>query len=479
MSLHYWQVQIRYLLPQWYNDELILVDYIEESGVKKPYSATFEDNNGNKVINVVLNGYFYYRGSLYYILNGEVVIPKITASFNDDTTDLYSSFVPLTDEDKKVLGWNDGTVSICHKLDIKRADIVTGYTNSKLDLLRRRKINVDEVGNELPGYLDLFLIPEDDGYIIDHEPEEDLGCEDEQSKIAVQFTATSKISINGSHYNTPYNQCVLDLLYKVGEVSEIEFQKTVDDVDLYNGNYLESIELYHFDDDNKKIDNVKVKGDDTRPYLRLYEEPKYDNDGDIIPEPLYNSNNVFIGNVGDYYRPDKLLYCDITYYIGATLKFDEESYSYVPVDDRHKGVKYIDTLMVTKLVGMFFMSDGSSFTYTYYELRGPKSAEHIQDFNDVALTNMSYFEMQIMNCYSNKADEFDTDYWENNNGLVASPVFRNEYDIWSSTPQNVKGDIYIDRGISAAFERHLKLEEVRTLDALINYGNGYFKINKD
>jgi hypothetical protein len=42
----------------------------------------------------------------------------------------------------------------------------------------------------------------------------------------------------------------------------------------------------------------------------------------------------------------------------------------------------------------------------------------------------------------------------------------------------VEADIYIDRGINAAFEKHLKLQEFRTMEALENYGNGWFKINE-
>ena len=61
--------------------------------------------------------------------------------------------------------------------------------------------------------------------------------------------------------------------------------------------------------------------------------------------------------------------------------------------------------------------------------------------------------------------------------LMATPVMRTEYDLAAATPQDVSGNIYIDRGICAAFEKNLKLQEVRTLDALETYGNGYFKIN--
>ena len=56
------------------------------------------------------------------------------------------------------------------------------------------------------------------------------------------------------------------------------------------------------------------------------------------------------------------------------------------------------------------------------------------------------------------------------------PTFREEYRFGISTMENVDSDIYIDRGINPAFEKHLKLGEVTSLEALENYGNGYFKI---
>jgi hypothetical protein len=45
-----------------------------------------------------------------------------------------------------------------------------------------------------------------------------------------------------------------------------------------------------------------------------------------------------------------------------------------------------------------------------------------------------------------------------------------------SAPQNVSGDIYIDRGINSAFEKHIKISEVVSLEDMLQYGNGYFKI---
>ena len=56
------------------------------------------------------------------------------------------------------------------------------------------------------------------------------------------------------------------------------------------------------------------------------------------------------------------------------------------------------------------------------------------------------------------------------------PIFREEYRLGISSMQNVDSDIYIDRGINAAFEKHIKLGEVTSLEALENYGNSWFKM---
>jgi hypothetical protein len=64
----------------------------------------------------------------------------------------------------------------------------------------------------------------------------------------------------------------------------------------------------------------------------------------------------------------------------------------------------------------------------------------------------------------------------NHNNMQVFPTFREEYKLGISTLENVDSDIYIDRGINSAFEKHLKLGEVHTLESLIKYNNGYFKI---
>ena len=439
--------------------------YILYNGSVFPFSDDSKyviiNNDDETYIYTIFNGHFAYKGVTYFINGNDVGLPVIDVRYVDNKKITEVKFKELEEADLSVLGWKSvsvdpqtGEVTICHKLDIKNANLITGYTDSKLDLLRRRKINTDEMGTELPGYLDLGFSSENKGGISTSKTCSDDGC-----VIGIsEYYET--VSVSGSNYNTPYDQCVLDILYKVGEASGLEYQTTTKDgKKLYNGNYLKSIVFYYLDGDGDRLNETSVSGSDSREVLQKYDEG------------------------GEYYRPTEILYCDITYYIGATLEYDEENSRYIPSNGRHKGVKYVDTLIVTKSVGDFYMSDGSFFTFNYYQLRGKMNDQYLDDFKDNKLVNKSYFEMDIMlfcdteRCKENDK-EFCTDYWENNNGMISAPVFRTEYNLFSSTPQKSKSDIYIDRGINAAFEKHIKLQEVHTLDALENYSNGYFKINE-
>ncbi len=46
-----------------------------------------------------------------------------------------------------------------------------------------------------------------------------------------------------------------------------------------------------------------------------------------------------------------------------------------------------------------------------------------------------------------------------------------------STPE-IKSDVFIDRGLTTVFEKHLKLSEITNLGELTRYGNGYYNLFK-
>ena len=59
-----------------------------------------------------------------------------------------------------------------------------------------------------------------------------------------------------------------------------------------------------------------------------------------------------------------------------------------------------------------------------------------------------------------------------------SPYFMEDYQLGLAFVANNNANVYIDRGNATAFERHMRLSEVDTLDDLVNYGNGMFKMKQ-
>jgi len=300
----------------------------------------------------MLNGYFDVDGDRLYIEGDNVVTLRRVG----DTKNNVVEFVvePFSSE-TYVIDINSKTVT--YDFEPTSATVVSGYCGSKLQLLRRTEITVDELGNELPGYFDN----------------------------------------SGSTYNNPYMWCELDPLYMIGNVSEL---------------------------------------------MATGEE------------------NHYIGNIiSDINKSDDVW--EITYYLGADIEYNESSgFTY-----NSGGVMYVDTINVEySAVTDYYMADGSSFPVYYTKFGTNLQSIHNDDYDSDINMNMAYFEY-TPECYSERRD------------YMVAPVYRNEFDLTTSLPQNIEGDIYIDRGISSAFERHLKLQEIRSMTSLENYGNAWFKIN--
>ena len=91
---------------------------------------------------------------------------------------------------------------------------------------------------------------------------------------------------------------------------------------------------------------------------------------------------------------------------------------------------------------------------------------------------MADFKVDI-NVFNGDSDTFHEKYsgdMATHNNMQVYPIYREEYKLGISSLENVDADIYIDRGINAAYEKHLKLGEVTSLEALEQYGNNFFKI---
>ena len=157
------------------------------------------------------------------------------------------------------------------------------------------------------------------------------------------------------------------------------------------------------------------------------------------------------------------VYCEIVYNIGATIAYDKTKASYSISGD--SGVEYTEIVEFEKVKTEYYMgNDSHSYPIYVYKLR--------QGDNPTAsfTAPINVFDSGLTTTYSS-IDGMD-DY----NGLDAYPTFQDAYNIGISSLPIVDSDVNIDRGNNAAFEKHLKIGEVTSLEALENYTNGYFKM---
>lgn len=67
----------------------------------------------------------------------------------------------------------------------------------------------------------------------------------------------------------------------------------------------------------------------------------------------------------------------------------------------------------------------------------------------------------------------------NSDNSITVPNVRLDYLFGISQEPKIDIDIFIDRGENSTFDKNLKLGEIRKLDDLLNYGNGFFKVKNN
>ena len=400
----------------------------------------FEDGNITMVY-PILDGYFSMNENIFYI-SGDTVVVQNGYDFDERNNTYIHKFRELNQDELNSFGIkrmsvDENYVTVYYVYNETICTVISGKTDSKLELLRRKEITTDDLGNELPGHF----------------------------RSVVDINNKDK---NQSNYNVPYDGCVLDILYKVGEVSNLTPNESItpgnNNSKYFDGNIITNIEFYYKDKcGDKKYVELANKDD----ALLAIEKCKnaFDESGE--------TDNVI----------DDML-CDITYYFGAVI--EKKNKVYKLAENYYKGIKYIDTVHVSKNIGTYYLNYDKCFTFNYYLLSQDKKDVHVDDLNrNVVSDSSTYFEMNLYfyrfknnKVELNDSKIFNNTMFDNNNGTVVLPVFRNEFNLGSSLPQNIDANIYIDRGVNAAYEKHLKLQEIRTMEALENMGNNYFKINE-
>ena len=338
---------------------------------------------------------------------------------------------------------------------------VTGYTSSKLQYIHLDSYLTDDVGNIIEGLYDV-------GTKKNHQPKEGEVLEPLYQKDVI----TNIVNIDG--HDNMFKGDVIDSMkfyYKFvdgGEDSATE--KTVSD----------KLKVVETINNSTSVKNTKETtytteddGEQTRIVTSIY-------DDDIYCDVKYHVGNIYV------------LY-ETTDEHGKKVQKSRLATSSQDGFDGH-GVEYTETVQFEKTRVEYYLktedrtaspSDVSkptvhsvSYPIYVYKLKQKEDIIESNTYNTPYADNLSEFNITAERKY-------DTDYntptdpnehCDSNSGDTKSPIIREDYRFGIAAPESVKSNIYIDRGINSAFEKHLKLGEVTSLESLLQYGNGYFKI---
>lgn len=254
---------------------------------------------------------------------------------------------------------------------------------------------------------------------------------------------------SGETYAQPAEGEELEPYYTVGNVGNLSFLKSEAGVSYYCGDILSAMSCYCVTFDGKPDEETRS--------------------GATINNDWGASTLQLIRNAQLKRKPGRTyidgVYCDITYCVGATLKALSNSYEVVS-----EGVVYSETVKFVRRAEKFFITPTNANVVYSYAMEQPEERLKLSTYGITTDVPLASFRAKTYNLLLP-----DSDYVEHNN-TMAAPVFRKDALIGLAAGENVNENIYIERGINAAFEQHLKLGEVHTLEALENYGNGAFRM---
>lgn len=172
------------------------------------------------------------------------------------------------------------------------------------------------------------------------------------------------------------------------------------------------------------------------------------------------------GNTTYYYS----YITNITETISNDLSMATDVYEYlidVQYDDNgdipNTGIRYVDTYIGYLESGTTNYILSSSNTVVYDSLNNYMANITLSDatYNTLSLpinSNLDYKKFSDQNTFN------------------LSKINKKEYLMGIIDTPNINNEVFIDRGNNNAWEKHLKLNEIKTLDQLITYGNGFFNI---
>ena len=423
--------------------------------------ADINENTDVKYEYKILDGYVIIDNVTYYIIGRKLYSYEgFELNANSNESQKFEEANPGWVSNKRFPLLVGKEVEIMYPYKKWRTDFVSGHTDSKLQDLRITNVLTDDLGNEMPGFY--------------------------QNK--------------NSTYSQPYEGCLLDMYYKPGNVSQLTKNSylTVDDVytmQYFDGNILQSMQFYYTVDGEPYYDGA-VEIDNDMPSeirenvlsainlcdenLEIYLSEKTNND-------TYFQTHFYSGKCSPNY--DTQLHCVFTYYMGAILHEriclgNDKLYTYDGYElarGMNHGVKYVEDNVITKDKCIYRLLDGSCMYLSYYKITQNERNVTLNSYDNQTAkiydaqfsADIRFFTLNDKNEVEVSRNEFSYENGFNQlNNMVATPVFRKNYDFGISFTQNVNSNIYIDRGINKAFDKHLRLQEIKSMEALENYQNG-------
>lgn len=468
-------------------DERTLMDFIQYNGgiyQVNDSGVTIDSTDYNRI-----DGYAQTNDNeIYYIIGDDV---KYSDDFLEPPTPTTISNNSL------IVDWN-------YIPTIYKTEEITGQTSSKLSQLKIFNSLVDDVGNKIEGLFDV------NNYY--HQPQEG-----ETLDLIYQVGNTANIMPYVNTMTNP-NDTSMYVNYFVGDIitKMVFYYKNLNGtVNEYTTTSVEQIN----DDNPNNSGKFKItyyliikRGGLVRIQLKEEIVSGYTS---LSAIQYSTTNKEFFENEQQEFFEDDI-YCDITYYNGATLKRQQynrnltDAYTtkfmlaYVGSGSSYSyGVKYTETVNFVKTNTEYYLKkkvnnplpyfknnpENHSVSYPIYVYNLKQKLVPITSntYDTTYETPLANFITEINITKSDKPIGFDVEYYDTydkyendlNDNVEVYPTFMEEYKFGNSVMQNVDSDIYIDRGINAALEKHLKLGEVFTLEALEQYGNGFFQMMKN
>lgn len=465
----------------------------------------FQVTTGDTVLTIdnieypIIKGYAYDKdNNLMYCIDKK--IGETTQQIVVD--DYFLEEIPNSKiEDDKII------IGLSYEPKIYSAKELSGQTISRLTDLESTDMLIDDIGNKIDGRYNpnkVIIISDDEevdpSIIIQYcviESNGDITVYETQAEANAAAGTTSEVKKCYTRYNhQPPESKELDLLYEVGNVSNIRrFKLTVEEMsdvgenntNYFVGNIIISMKFYYKDVNGNIAKGLVNNEEVTTEFDWENSSLETIQKSQTARATLEKNGMIFDGED---------IYCDITYYIGATLsRKTNEDYKLAYTDDPtyNYGIEYQETVKFVKENREYYLKkqikkqiptkansvSAHSVSYPIYVYKLKQELKEIEGdvYNTYFQSPLATFKTEINlikdDLTSNFGDYKDMDKYNN---IHVSPTFKEEYMLGISSLENVDSDIYIERGINAAFEKHLKLGEITSMETLEQYSNGYFKI---